>query len=126
LARRALAAGAPAAASAGVHRRGRRDGWRRRLRFVLNVGECGVRRAIPFLFLLSIIAACSRQPAQRPAVDSEVQDVAPPPDASLSTEADPQARAVVPSFSGVLPESYPKDAPPYVPPTLTDFGDLWG
>jgi hypothetical protein len=69
--------------------------------------------------------ACSREPAGRPPVDTEVQDVAPPPDAALSTAADPQAQAAAPTFSGVLPETYPQDAPPYVPSTLVDFGDRW-
>jgi hypothetical protein len=54
-----------------------------------------------------------------------VKDVAPPPDAALSTADDPQAKPVAATFSGVLPASYPKDAPPYVPGTLVDFGDRW-
>lgn len=83
------------------------------------------RASVILLPLILVLAACSRPPAQRPPVDDQVQDVAPPPDASLSTEADPQAKAAVPSFSGVLPEAFPKDAPPYVPSTLVDFGEGW-
>jgi hypothetical protein len=88
----------------------------------------GVRRSPKtVLSLLAVAAAlgCARQPGEQPAVDPEVQDVAPPLDAALSTEADPQAKAVVPTFSGVLPASFPKDAPPYVPGTLVDFGEGW-
>jgi hypothetical protein len=86
----------------------------------------GVRRACDILLAsLLILAACSRQPTERPPVDNQIQDVAPPPDASLSTAADPQARAAAPAFSGVLPEAFPKDAPPYVPSTLVDFGEGW-
>jgi hypothetical protein len=89
-----------------------------------------VRRSIAglgfdVLMLALGASACSPEPGQRPAVDTEVQDVAPPPDAELSTAADPQARAAAPAFSGVLPESFPKDVPPYVPSTLVDFGDRW-
>jgi hypothetical protein len=88
----------------------------------------GVRRSPKTVFSILALAAtlgCSRQPAERPAVDPEVQDVAPPLDSALSTEADPQAKAEVPTFSGVLPPSFPKDAPTYVPGTLVDFGDGW-
>lgn len=88
----------------------------------------GVRRSpkvVVALLAVTAVLGCSRQSAERPAVDPEVQDVAPPLDSALSTEADPQAKAVVPTFSGVLPPSFPKDAPPYVPGTLVDFGEGW-
>ena len=84
-----------------------------------------MRRARLLLPTIAFLVACSRQPAEQPAVDTAVQDVAPPPDAALSTEADPQAKAVAPTFSGVLPPSFPKDAPTYVPGTLVDFGEGW-
>jgi len=88
----------------------------------------GVRRSPKIVLSLLAVAAalgCARQPAERPAVDPEVQDIAPPLDAALSTEADPQAKPVAPTFSGVLPAGFPKDAPTYVPGTLVDFGEGW-
>ena len=84
-----------------------------------------MRYAAVLLLSALLLAACSREPAQRPPVDTRVQDVAPPPDASLSTESDPHAQPRAEGFSGVLPESYPKDAPPYIPSTLVDFGERW-
>jgi hypothetical protein len=90
-----------------------------------NTGVGRSPKVVLALVVVTAALACSRQPAERPAVDPEVQDVAPPLDSALSTEADPQAKAVAPTFSGVLPPSFPKDAPTYVPGTLVDFGEGW-
>jgi len=84
-----------------------------------------VRLALSGLLILAVIPACRPETAERPPIDPQVQDIAPPPDATLSTEGDEQAKVAAPGFSGVLPETYPKDAPPYVPSTLVDFGDRW-
>lgn len=84
-----------------------------------------MRRRRALLAFTLALAACRNEPAQRPPIDEQVQDVAPPPDASLSTEADPQGKAAAPTFSGVLPETFPKDVPTYVPGTLVDFGERW-
>lgn len=86
-----------------------------------------VRRllAVPLAAFALVTIACRERPAQRPAIDPQTQDVAPPSDAALSTADDPQGHQVTSSFSGVLPGDYPKDAPPYIPSTLVDFGERW-
>ena len=84
-----------------------------------------LRLALGGLLALAAFASCQREPAHRPPIDPQVQDIAPPPDATLSTAQDEQAKTAAPGFSGVLPETYPKDAPPYVPSTLIDFGEGW-
>lgn len=52
----------------------------------------------------------------------ETEDVAPPPDASLSTAHDTQAKAATEGVSGVIPGDVPVGLPLYSPSTVVDFG----
>ncbi len=73
---------------------------------------------------VSALLGCSdpeREGASRP--DLETVEVAPSPDAALSTADDPQAVRRPPEVAGVLPSDFPPDVPLYRPSSLVDFGE---
>ncbi len=54
----------------------------------------------------------------------ETEDVAPPPDASLSTAHDAQAKTRSEGISGIVPSDVPVGLPLYSPSTVVDFGKV--
>jgi hypothetical protein len=78
---------------------------------------------LPCLAAALFAVGCGRESVS-PAADAAppTEEVAPAVDAALSTAADPQAKARAESFSGILPDGFPGDVPPYEPSTLADFG----
>ncbi|HKI85224.1 MAG TPA: hypothetical protein VKA53_00630 [Thermoanaerobaculia bacterium] len=68
----------------------------------------------------SLLVACGGGGKQSSRLQTE--DVAPPPDASLSTAHDMQAKAVSEGISGVVPGDLPRGLPLYSPSTVVDFG----
>ena len=53
----------------------------------------------------------------------EVEEIAPPVDAGLSTEGDVKGKPIVSGVSGVFPSDYPRDLPMHAPASIVDFGD---
>lgn len=86
-----------------------------------------VRRTAFALLVIASISSCRRsEPVRRDAVELETVEVGAGPNAELTTEHDPQARAVAIELAGVLPSDFPAGLPVFAPASIVDFGRLAG
>ena len=81
-----------------------------------------MRSILLALVAAMLLTACGGS-ADKPS-HLETEDVAPPPDASLSTAHDAQAKATSEGVSGVIPGDVPVGLPLYSPSTVVDFGKV--
>lgn len=81
-----------------------------------------MRALLAMALAATLLVACGGGGKQSSHLETE--DVAPPPDASLSTAHDTQAKTVSEGVSGVVPGDLPLGLPLYSPSSVVDFGKV--